>query len=66
MVQGAESTEEPTEGGTGATTHVVQPGETLFRIGLLYGLSWQVIAEANGITNPNYITVGTALTIPAH
>jgi nucleoid-associated protein YgaU len=45
---------------------VVQPGETLFRIGLLYGLSWQVIAEANGITNPNYITVGTALTIPAH
>jgi LysM repeat protein len=47
------------------TTHVVQPGETLFRIGLLYGLSWQVIAEANGIANPNLITVGMVLTIPA-
>jgi LysM repeat protein len=51
-------------GAAGPTTHVVQSGETLFRIGLRYGLSWQVIAEANGITNPNLITAGMVLTIP--
>ncbi len=47
------------------TTHVVQPGENLYRISLKYGLSWPVVAAANGITNPNLIYVGQTLVIPA-
>lgn len=44
--------------------HVVQPGENLYRISLLYGLSWVAIAEYNGLSNPNQITVGQELRIP--
>lgn len=44
--------------------HVVQPGETLYRIGLQYGLSWVAIAEYNGITNPDAINAGQELRIP--
>jgi LysM repeat protein len=45
-------------------THVVQPGENLYRIGLIYGLSWVAIAEYNGIANANAIIVGQELRIP--
>jgi LysM repeat protein len=48
----------------GERIHVVQPGENLYRIGLIYGLSWVAIAEYNGIGNPNQITVGQELRIP--
>ena len=48
----------------GERVHVVQAGENLYRIGLLYGLSWGAIAEYNGITDPNAITVGQELRIP--
>jgi LysM repeat protein len=48
----------------GERTHVVQAGENLYRIGLQYGLSWVAIAEYNGITDPNAITVGQELRIP--
>jgi LysM repeat protein len=44
--------------------HVVQPGENLFRVGLQYGLSWVALAQYNGITNPNSITVGQTIKIP--
>jgi LysM repeat protein len=44
--------------------HVVQSGENLFRIGLQYGLSWVALAQYNGITNPNNITVGQTIKIP--
>ena len=46
-------------------THVVQPGENLYRIGLQYGISWVALAQANNITNPNRILVGQTLTIPS-
>lgn len=49
---------------TGGTTHVVQRGETLFSIGRRYGVSFTVIAAANGITNPTRIFPGQVLTIP--
>jgi LysM repeat protein len=50
---------------TGGTIHVVQPGENLFRIGLRYGLRWDVIAAANGLFNPNFVFTGQRLIIPA-
>lgn len=46
------------------TTHVVQRGETLFSIGQQYGIPWQDIARASGITSPYRIVVGQKLTIP--
>jgi len=52
----------PPQGGT----HVVQVGENLYRIGLLYGLPWTVIADANGISDPKSVYVGQTLIIPAN
>lgn len=43
--------------------HIVQPGENLFRIGLRYGVSWQAIMQANGLTSTT-IYVGQQLVIP--
>lgn len=50
--------------GAGLIVHTVQPGETLFHIGLQYGLSWVAIAEFNGISNPDAIDVGQEIRIP--
>jgi LysM repeat protein len=47
------------------TTYIVKAGDNLFRIGLAYGISWVQLAEANGLVNPNQITVGQTLKIPA-
>jgi LysM repeat protein len=55
----------PTATVSGEKTHVVQPGENLFRIALHYGLSYNALAAANGIINPDLIYVGQRLTIPA-
>ncbi|MFC1960184.1 LysM peptidoglycan-binding domain-containing protein [Chloroflexota bacterium] len=45
-------------------THVVQPGENLYRISLRYGVSLEALAQANGIANVNHIYVGQVLAIP--
>lgn len=46
------------------TTYVIQRGDTLFRIASNFGLSTQVLAQANGISNPSFIYAGQVLTIP--
>ena len=38
--------------------HTVQWGENLYRIGLLYGVSWTTLASLNGITNPYAVYAG--------
>ena len=43
--------------------HTVQPGETLFRIGLQYGIPWTDIYTANNLTS-TVIYVGQQLVIP--
>jgi LysM repeat protein len=54
-----------TQPGSGQTvTHVVQPGENLFRIALKYSTTVEAISAANGIVNPALIYVGQELTIP--
>lgn len=45
--------------------HVVQPGEYLAQIARQYGISWTLIAEANGITDPNRVEAGMELIIPS-
>lgn len=46
------------------TTYTVQPGDTLYRLSLRFGIGVVAIAEANGISNYNSIFVGQALVIP--
>lgn len=58
----AEATE--AEADTGERTHIVQPGENLYRIGLQYGVSWVVLQDYNNLPSPNVIYVGQELRIP--
>ena len=44
--------------------HTVQRGETLASIARAYGIGWQDIAAANGLTDPNHIYGGQQLLIP--
>lgn len=46
------------------TTHIVQAGENLYRIGLQYGISYVALAEYNGISNADAVEVGQELQIP--
>ena len=48
-----------------STWHWVQPGETVFSIGRLYGVNPWTISAANGLANPNWIYAGQRLYIPA-
>ena len=49
----------------GGSHHTVGTGETLYRIGRLYGVNPNSIAATNGLPNPNYIRWGQVLTIPS-
>ncbi len=44
--------------------YTVRPGDTLSAIGARFGVSYQSIAQANGISNPNRIYSGQQLVIP--
>ncbi|MBW2988269.1 hypothetical protein DRJ48_03210 [Candidatus Woesearchaeota archaeon] len=46
------------------TTYVVQPGDTLSAIGARFNVDYRLIAELNGISDPNQIYVGQELRIP--
>jgi LysM repeat protein len=60
----------PTQGSSASATtsssgvHVAQKGENLFRIALRYGTTYQALAAANGIANPNRVYAGQRLVIP--
>lgn len=47
-----------------ANVYTVQSKETLFGIGVKFGVDWQLIKLANGVTNENLIQAGYALAIP--
>ncbi|MGX1668631.1 N-acetylmuramoyl-L-alanine amidase [Streptomyces sp. NPDC055400] len=53
----------PSESSRG-TTYTVKSGDTLSGIGQRLGVSWQAIAQANGITAPHVIQAGKQLKIP--
>jgi len=44
--------------------HLVAPGETLFRVAKMYGVSAEALAAVNGITDPRELTAGQELVIP--
>lgn len=58
------ATATPVSGTSSGGTHVVQRGETLFRIALRYGVTVQALQQANNIQNPNLIFAGQVLIIP--
>lgn len=47
-----------------ATQYTVKAGDTLSGIAAKYGTTYQVLAQINGIADPNKINVGQVLTIP--
>ena len=49
---------------TGSRTHTVAQGETLYEISLAYGVTMDVIASANGLTNYDSILFNQVLVIP--
>lgn len=57
-----ESTEAPPAPGENQI-HIVQPGDTLFKIGLRYGVRWPAIQAVNGLATTQ-IFVGQQLIIP--
>jgi len=46
------------------TVHIVSFGENLVSISQAYGISWEALAEANGLSYPYWIYVGQELVIP--
>lgn len=46
--------------------HVVRRGQTLSGIAQAYNTTWQLIAQANEIPDPNQLVVGQALVIPIY
>jgi LysM repeat protein len=46
------------------TTHTVAAGETLYRIGLKYNISWVTLAEFNELDDADRIRAGQVLNIP--
>jgi LysM repeat protein len=48
----------------GGCNYIVQPGETLFSIGIRYGVSPYYLAQINGLYNPNFIYAGMPLEVP--
>jgi murein DD-endopeptidase MepM/ murein hydrolase activator NlpD len=60
-----ETTPEPAPQQSGVTIHVVQRGETLFRIALRYGTTVDELVRLNGISDPGSIDVGQRLLVPS-
>lgn len=50
---------------TESESYTVQYGDTLGKIAQRYGVTLEAIIAANNITNPNLLSVGVVLTIPA-
>ena len=61
VIPSASFTPEPT---IQKQVHVVQRGETLYRIALRYGTTVQALVAANNLANPNLIYRGQKLVIP--
>jgi len=49
---------------TNTLSYTIQPGDTLARIALRYGVSTRVLAELNDMPNPNLLAEGYAIAIP--
>jgi len=57
------STQTPGDAFEGPSTYEVQPGDSLWRIASLMGMSVERLAALNGIDDPNYLVAGQVLTL---
>ncbi len=48
----------------GGRKHVVSPGDTLWKISRMYGVTVNAIVQANNIANPDILTPGQVIIIP--
>lgn len=65
--QGAAVSPNAVTDASGSTlTHSVAPGDTLWGLSDIYGVSIQAIVDANGITRDTVLQIGQSLEIPAH
>ncbi len=55
----------PAPKAAGLRSHTLQPGETLYRLSMKYGVSVDAIQKANSIKDPNSIRDGVKLMIPS-
>ena len=62
---GGSTTPTTTTGSTTSQVYVIDIGETLQTVAARFGTTWQAIAAANGLSNPNYVQAGQRLIIPA-
>lgn len=64
--QKTEQNQEPTDTSdeNAEMTYTVQAGDTLFTIGLKFGIPWTQVAEANNLTEDSVIMEGQVLKIP--
>jgi LysM repeat protein len=61
----APATQAPAASGDGCpATYTIQAGDTLFSIAQRCGLTVDQLASANGISNPNQLSIGQELTVP--
>jgi murein DD-endopeptidase MepM/ murein hydrolase activator NlpD len=51
-------------GPKGALRHTVAPGDSLYRIGLAYGVDYRELARVNDLGDPDRLEVGQTLLIP--
>jgi LysM repeat protein len=54
----------PTPAPVAGLRYVVQPGDNYFRIARRFGITVASIYQANNVTNPNLLKVGTVLILP--
>jgi LysM repeat protein len=65
-VAGTETLADPDRKAPGEEqTYIVQQGDTLYRIGLRYGVTWQTLMVRNNMQDPSELSAGQELTIPS-
>jgi peptidoglycan endopeptidase LytE len=65
LISGSPSPAPSSPSTNSGTRYTVKPGNTLSGIAAQFRVSWQAIAAANRLSNPNALEVGEVLTIPA-
>ncbi|MDF2958738.1 MAG: 5-Nucleotidase domain protein [Paenibacillus sp.] len=58
-------TQAKSESQKAANVYIVMPGDSLWKISLKYGTTWQQLQKMNGLSNPNLIYPGQEITVPA-
>lgn len=64
QIPGIVSTHESAPAPASSSVYEVADGDTLSAIGWRYGVSLQDLMAANGITDPDFLSIGQVLTIP--